>query len=101
MDIYETENSRYEIDLPAKRYRRTAIRPDEADDAVDSPRLVRGEWLPLQDTPAPVTIMDDPYDQYKSPEMRAKVLHIMHESSTKGILTSPITFMALDVEVAS
>lgn len=95
MDIYETENSRYEIDTVAGRYRRTLIKSQP----VYSPRLAYGEWLPLKDTPAPVNVMDDPFDHHHAPEARRKVLHIMHESSTEGIMTSPITFMAMDIEV--
>lgn len=104
MDIYDTENSRYEIDLPAKRYRRTPLTGPDFDARLTarilSDRLAYGEWLPLKDIPNPVTIVCDDFNPYRAPEMMSRCLHIMHESSTKGILTSPITFMALDVEAA-
>lgn len=95
MDIYETENSRYEVDLPGKRYRRS---PTEHVQHVSSTRLTYGEWMPLKDIPNPVTVLDYPWDSHKTPELRRKVLHIMHETSTIGILTTPITFMAIGVD---
>lgn len=95
MDIYETEKSRYEIDWVKRVYRRS---PSGHVQNVDSPRLNYGEWMPLKDIPNPVTVMDDPYDMRNPPEILRKVLHIMHKDSTMGILTSPITFMAIDVD---
>ena len=71
---YETENSVYEVDLDGKRYRRFPIFQAE----VFSERLLYGEWLPLKDVEHPVTLLDD---------MR---LHILHETSTYGIVTSQV-----------
>lgn len=92
-DIYETRNSRYEIDLPGKRYRRTPLRTPDLDAriaAAVSPRLRYGEWLPLKDIPNPVQLVDS--------SGGAQALHIMHENSTYGIWTSDITYMSVEKE---
>lgn len=96
MDVYETENSRYEIDLPARRYRRTPLPHGIMQEMSD--RLKYGDWLPLKDIPTPVKLVDTP-DMFTPPERRLYSLHIMHEDSTYGILTSPIVSMAIGVDV--
>ena len=95
MDIYHTENSIYEIDLEGKRYRRYPKPMSEQ--RVDSDRLKYAKWMPLADIPNPVQLVADDSNPYRAPELRGTLLHIMHESSTLGILTTPIVFMARDV----
>lgn len=87
-DIYETKNSRYEIDLPGKRYRRSILPVGLVH--VPSARLLYDEWLPLKDIPDPVQLVDS--------GQGTQALHIMHESSTYGIWTSDITYMSVEKE---
>lgn len=80
IDVYETENSVYEIDLEAKQYRRI---PRGEPKAVESHRLTYGEWLGLADTPEPVQVV---------PWLGGEeVLHILASDSVFGIYTSPLT----------
>ena len=95
MDVYETENSRDDIDLVGLRYRRTPLPTGMVHE--DSPRLKYGEWLPLKNIPEPVTLRSEPFS---APELGLVQLHIMHESSTYGILTSRIIHMSLGVDVS-
>lgn len=81
IDVYETENSVYEIDLEAKQYRRT---PRGEPKPVESHRLTYGEWMALADTPEPVQIV--PWLD------GSEVLHILASDSTVGIFTSALTY---------
>lgn len=88
MKIFETENSRYEIDDVEMKYRRTA----KGQTHVPSHRLVYGEWLPLakwQVEPAPDTMGY----AFTAPELRPPVLRIWAEDSVHGIVTTPIVWM--------
>lgn len=68
IDVYETENSTYEVDIRQALYRRTAKGRDV-------------EWHPLKT----FSVVDDPYGSGK------KVLHIiLRIDSTVGIFTSPL-----------
>jgi hypothetical protein len=71
MKVFETENSKYEIKEGAGGdwYRRSPIFQQE----IQSERLTYGDWHPL-----------------KSWSVVYGRLHIMHETSTLGILTSEI-----------
>jgi hypothetical protein len=85
-DVYYTENSAYVIDLEGKRYKRFD-RSNKGSPARTggSPRLEYGEWLPLKDVENPVRLV-------------AGGLHIWHESSTIGILTSEVEFIVQGVD---
>ena len=85
IDRYETENSVYYIDRENKQYMRRPIW--EQHDS--SPRLQYGVWLPLDDRPDAVEIVVEA-PAYRAPELRRPCLRIYHESSTMGILTSPV-----------
>lgn len=90
-DIYQTRNSTYVIDLDAKRYKRLPININPAH--VDSERGRYNEWLPLKDVTDPVTL-------FQWPGTESMVLNILHETSTIGIVTSPVLFVAKNVDPA-
>ena len=71
---YITENSIYDVDMDKRTYRRKPI----IQQGVHSTKLIYDEWMPLKDIEEPVKLM---------PDMR---LHIMHEDSVKGIITSRV-----------
>lgn len=97
-DVYQTRNSTYVIDLDAKRYKRLPINVNPAH--VDSERGRYNEWLPLKDVADPVTLIPDPFQPYKAPEVRPLVLNILHETSTIGIITTEVLFVAKGVDPA-
>lgn len=86
MDVYYTQNSVYEIDLDAMRYRRSPA----GEENVPSEKLTYGEWHPLACAPV---VVPDPFQPFRAPENRDLVLHIMHETSTLGIFTSKLVGM--------
>ena len=79
MDVYTTENSVYTIDLENLRYKREARPLREREP--QSHRLLYEVWLPLKNIEKPVSII---------PFNGAQALHIIHEDSTYGIVTSPL-----------
>jgi hypothetical protein len=96
MDIYYTKNSKYEIDMVTRRYRRTPLGNRSGS---HSERLAYGDWLPLKDVEDAVEVILGPYaSPYLPPEARPRVLRIMHETSTHGIITSPIESMFIGVD---
>lgn len=76
VEVYETENSVYEIDEDNNRYRRGAKPGHEQ--FVHSHRLVYGEWLPLAW-----------FEVLSTPE-RTRQLHIMAPDSIHGVYTSDV-----------
>lgn len=97
-DVYQTKNSTYVIDLDQKRYMRLPIVINPAH--VGSERGDYNVWLPLKDVPEPVKLIPDPYTPFRAPETRPLILNILHETSTIGILTSPVLFVAKGVDPA-
>lgn len=95
MDIYETRNSRYEVDLPNLRYRRTAL---GAQYEPSSAPMEYDDWLPLKDVPDNVQLTGDVSDPYKAPEQRFTILLIQPADTERFIITSPITFVAMGVD---
>lgn len=86
--IFETENSRYEIDEVEMRYRRTPLGAKQHE---HSHRLVYGSWIKMARyavEPAPDAMMP-----YRAPENRPMVLRIWAEDSTYGLVTTPIVWM--------
>lgn len=93
IDCYYTHNSAYLVDNEGLRYKRLAL--TAPDRYADTERLSYDEWKPLK---SPVTVVRDPFDSFKAPELREPVLHILHTTSERGIFTSPIVWIAYDVD---
>lgn len=94
-DVYQTKNSTYIVDMEQRRYMRLPININPTH--VGSERGDYGKWLPLKDVPDPVNLI--PYGMpFQAPEERPVILNILHETSTVGILTSPVLFMAKGVD---
>lgn len=98
INCYYTLNSAYLVD-GTTRYKRVALRgPDRY---ADTERLSYDEWKPLKQgltNRRPVEMVIDPFGSpFQAPETKPVILHILHESSERGIYTSPIVHIEFDV----